>query len=97
MNRTCTLVCYDVSDPKRLRKVFQICRRFGDHLQYSVFRAELSPRSRAELIKALDEAIDHRQDQVLLVDIGPAGPSAASSFAAVGRPYTHPERHAVIL
>ena len=31
------LVCYDISDDKRLRKVFKTMRGYGDHLQYSVF------------------------------------------------------------
>ncbi|NLE47060.1 MAG: CRISPR-associated endonuclease Cas2 [Sandaracinaceae bacterium] len=26
------IVTYDISDPKRLRKVFQILRGYGDHL-----------------------------------------------------------------
>lgn len=95
--KTCTLIAYDVCDPKRLRRVFQVCRSFGDHLQFSVFRAELTARSRAELLAALDKIIDHRQDQVLLVDVGPAGDGAARAFEAVGRPYTHPQRHAVIV
>ena len=95
--RTCTLVSYDISDPKRLRRVFETCRAFGDHLQYSVFRAELTDRSRAELIAALDKIIDHKQDQVLLVEVGPAGPAAGAAFSAIGKPYTHPQRHAVVV
>src|ERR1035438_4086458 len=31
------LICYDICDDKRLRKVFQTMRGYGDHLQYSVF------------------------------------------------------------
>src|ERR1039458_4021608 len=31
------LICYDICDDKRLRKVFQTMRGFGDHLQFSVF------------------------------------------------------------
>jgi hypothetical protein len=33
--RTSYLVCYDICDDKRLRKVFQTMRNYGDHLQYS--------------------------------------------------------------
>jgi CRISPR-associated protein Cas2 len=40
------LVCYDVADPKRLRKVYRTMRGFGDPLQYSIFRCELSARQR---------------------------------------------------
>ncbi len=31
--RTSYLICYDICDDKRLRKVFQTMRGFGDHLQ----------------------------------------------------------------
>ena len=35
--RTTYLVCYDICDDKRLKKVFKVMRNYGDHLQYSVF------------------------------------------------------------
>jgi CRISPR-associated protein Cas2 len=40
--QTSDLVCYDISDDKRLRKVFQSMRKFGDHSQYSVFECQLT-------------------------------------------------------
>jgi CRISPR-associated protein Cas2 len=98
MERVATLVAYDIADPKRLRRVFEICRGFGDHLQLSVFRADLTPRARAELVAALDAVINHTEDQVLLVAIGPTeGTRVSKAFAALGRSYTHPEFHAVVL
>ena len=36
------LVCYDIANDKRLRKVFQILRKSGDRLQLSVFECRLS-------------------------------------------------------
>ena len=35
--RTTYLVCYDIADDKRLRRVFKTCGNFGDHLPVSVF------------------------------------------------------------
>ncbi len=35
--RTTYIVCYDIANDKRLRKVFKTCGNFGDHLQFSVF------------------------------------------------------------
>ena len=43
------IISYDVSDPKRLRKVFKTLRGYGDHLQLSVFRCELSPKELVEV------------------------------------------------
>ncbi|MDD4792699.1 MAG: CRISPR-associated endonuclease Cas2, partial [Firmicutes bacterium] len=37
------IVCYDISDPKRLRKMYRTMRGFGDPLQKSVFTCDLSP------------------------------------------------------
>ena len=36
------LICYDICDDKRLRKVFQTMRVYGDHLQYSIFECQLT-------------------------------------------------------
>ena len=40
--RTSYLVCYDIREDKRLRKVFQLMRGYGDHLQYSIFECQLT-------------------------------------------------------
>jgi CRISPR/Cas system-associated endoribonuclease Cas2 len=47
--RTTYLVCYDVRDDKRLRRVFKTCKDYGDHLQYSLFEGDLSPREEVEM------------------------------------------------
>ena len=40
--RSSYLVCYDICDDKRLKKVFKAMRGFGDHLQYSVFECQFT-------------------------------------------------------
>lgn len=40
--RSSYLVCYDVADDKRLRRVFKLMRGFGDHLQFSVFECQFT-------------------------------------------------------
>ena len=40
------IVCYDISDPKRLRKMFRKIG-FGDPLQKSMFTCDLSIKERA--------------------------------------------------
>jgi CRISPR-associated protein Cas2 len=91
------LVSYDICDDRRLRRVFKTMRGFGDHIQYSVFRCDLSERERAEMVAALDPLLDHSLDQVLIVDLGPSDGRANDCIVALGRPYTCPERHAVII
>jgi CRISPR-associated protein Cas2 len=94
--RAVYLVCYDICESRRLRLVYKTMRGYGDHLQFSVFRCELSARERAELIGALASVINHDEDQVLIVDLGPADGRAAECFFALGKPYTPPVRVAVI-
>lgn len=83
--RTVTLICYDISNPKRLREVFEICREFGDHLQYSIFCARLTAMSRAELISRLTGVMHHRDDRILLIRLGPDSDETAARFEGLGR------------
>lgn len=85
--RNTYLVCYDISDDRRLRSVFKIMRDFGDHLQYSVFECQFTQRDLAECRHLLSEVIDHREDQVLFVNLGPSERRARKVITALGRPY----------
>ncbi|MEQ8459708.1 MAG: CRISPR-associated endonuclease Cas2 [Planctomycetota bacterium] len=91
------VVMYDISDDRRLRRVYRICLGYGDRLQYSVFRCQLSPRELVELRGRLGEVIHHREDQVVFVDVGPADGRATSSFQAIGKPYRFEDQRAVII
>jgi CRISPR-associated protein Cas2 len=95
--RNVFMVAYDIRDDKRLRRVYKTMRGYGDHLQLSVFRCELSPRERAEMIAELSPLIAHDEDQVMIIDIGPADGRANLVFEALGTPYVVPERHAIIV
>jgi CRISPR-associated protein Cas2 len=64
------IVTYDIKEEKRLKKVFNLMRGFGDHLQYSVFICELSPAEKVILIARLNELILHTEDSVIIVNIG---------------------------
>jgi len=91
------IVSYDITDDDRRDAVFQYMRRWGDHLQYSVFRAELSESDRAEMMAELRERIDSESDQILLFDLGPTDGRARESVLSLGVNYTHPERHAIVV
>jgi CRISPR-associated protein Cas2 len=95
--RQAYIVTYDISDPKRLRKVFKTMLGFGEHLQLSVFRCELSQRELVELRAKLTHVVHRLEDQILFVDIGPVDGRGAGSIAYIGRPYTPPERRVVIV
>ncbi len=82
------LVCYDICDEKRLRKVFQAMRGYGDHLQYSVFECQFTPFDLARCRHELSGIIHHDEDQVLFVNLGPAEGRGDRVITALGKPYT---------
>ena len=86
--RNSYLVCYDICDDKRLRKVFQIMRGFGDHLQYSVFECQLTNADLVRCRAELSKTIHHGEDQVLFVNLGPAEGRGDRVITALGKPYT---------
>ncbi|MCL5099109.1 MAG: CRISPR-associated endonuclease Cas2 [Candidatus Omnitrophica bacterium] len=86
--RTTYLVCYDITDDKRLRRVFKTCKNHGDHLQYSVFECNLNPAEKVELERALTETIKHDEDQVIFVSLGPAEGRGERVITALGLPYS---------
>jgi CRISPR-associated protein Cas2 len=86
--RNTYLVCYDIRDDKRLRKVFKAMRNYGDHLQYSVFECQLTPIDLAKCQHELGEIIKHNEDQVLFVDLGTTEGRGERVITALGQPYT---------
>jgi CRISPR-associated protein Cas2 len=91
------IVSYDISDPRRLRKVFKLMKGYGEHVQLSVFRCELTHRLLVELRARLAGEINHGEDQVLFVDVGPEDGRGSTSISALGRAYRSPERCAVVV
>ena len=86
--RNTYLVCYDITDDKRLRRVFKLCKNYGDHLQYSVFECDLNPTEKVQLGSKLAELIKHDEDQVMFVSLGPAEGRGDRVITALGLPYT---------
>ena len=84
--RNVYLVCYDVADDKRLRRTYKTMCGFGDPLQYSVFRCELSAVERQSMKEALWEILNWDRDRVMLVDLGPAGGAATRAWSFGARP-----------
>jgi CRISPR-associated protein Cas2 len=82
------LVCYDIRDPKRLRKVHRLMKAYGEGWQYSVFYCTLRAIDRVRLENGLRELIHFKEDQVLLVDLGmeDGGIRDLTVFMGVGVP-----------
>jgi CRISPR-associated protein Cas2 len=95
--RTSYLICYDICDDRRLRKVFQCMRGYGDHLQYSVFECQLTPTDLARCRADLAKIIHHKEDQVLFVNLGPAESRGDRIIIALGKPYATMDASCIIV
>lgn len=91
------LVTYDIRDEKRLPRVFRKMRGFGEHVQYSVFICELSPKEKALMVDALSQIIKHDEDGIMIVNIGPAESDPADNIQFIGCRTPLPDRQAVII
>jgi CRISPR-associated protein Cas2 len=86
MDLYCYLVTYDISCPKRWRRVYQTLHGFGEHVQLSVFRCDLTPPRLVRLKIALEGQIHHLEDQVLIVKLGKSTPAVIRGIDVLGRP-----------
>ena len=58
------ILSYDISEPKRLRRVHRRVRESGVPLQYSVFLVEASRSDLESLLADLDDIIDPVEDDI---------------------------------
>ncbi len=91
------LVCYDIADPRRLRRVHRTTEDRGTRLQYSVYQCALTPLQLAELRSDLDLVIEPGEDQVLFVRLGPRNSSTYDKIESLGRSYQPPEHRAIVI
>lgn len=86
--RRCYLVCYDIRDPKRLRRIHKLMKAYGEPWQYSVFYCTLKAIDRVRLETALRETMNLKEDQVLIVNLGGNEDAAreSSTFLGAGIP-----------
>jgi CRISPR-associated protein Cas2 len=92
------VVAYDISDPRRLRRTYRAMLGFGDPLQLSVFRCDLSEVEKVKLKARLSEIINHAEDRVLIVGLGPADGRGRTAFEYLGaQEEVRVEREAVIV
>ena len=90
-------VTYDIADDARRTAVFKALHGYGDHVQYSVFRCDLSERQRALMVAGVDRLIDHDDDQILIIDLGPVDGRASDCIFSLGKRYANPERRVIIV
>lgn len=58
------LICYDITEPRRLARVYKFIKGNGLHIQYSVFHCSLTWTNLVELKDKLRYLIDEKEDDV---------------------------------
>ncbi len=86
MDTRCYVVTYDISDPKRWKRLYNLMKSLGEHVQLSVFRCDLEPMQVVRLKGHIEEIIKHDEDQVILVDLGPSSATVLQEIQVIGRP-----------
>lgn len=88
------LVCYDIANPKRLRKVAHTCEDFGYRKQFSVFLVRVNATDFVRLRARLYDIIDLNNDQVLFIPLTESGLQRAE---AIGRPTDPHNKNDVVM
>lgn len=84
--RCCYLVSYDVRDPKRLRRVHRVLLGYGEAWQFSVFFCVLKDIDRVRLQSDLEEQINLKDDQVMILKLGSNEEAAREAATVIGQP-----------
>ncbi len=91
------LVCYDVANAKRLRQIHKKMLGFGDPIQYSVFKCDLSAAEHALMRGTIQDVINARDDRIMIIRIGPVDDSSSKAVEFMGKPLAPWERQRAIV
>lgn len=58
------VVCYDISDARRLRNVAKVMRDMGERVQKSVFECELDDEGHARMLARVRVVMNMKEDSV---------------------------------
>lgn len=89
-------VTYDISNPKRWRRIFKKMKGYGVHLQLSVFQCDLTPSEKRQLLGDLAAMIHAGEDQVIVVDLG-LSRGISVQMESIGRPASPYQRGPMIV
>jgi len=83
--RRCYLVCYDIRNPKRLRRVHKVLKGYGEAWQFSVFFCVLKDIDRVRLQTDLEQQMNLKEDQTMILDFGPNEEEARKAATVIGQ------------
>ena len=92
----CYVVSYDIREQKRLYRVHRAMMGFGEPVHYSVFRCDLTPRGKVEMMADLTDLINQDEDRVMIIDLGPNDGRMVERIEFMGVHKSHVERKIII-
>lgn len=92
----CYVVSYDIREPRRLCRVHRAMKGFGEPVHYSVFRCDLTPRGKVDMISVLTELIAPEEDRIMIIDLGPVEGRIEERIVFLGVHEAHIERKIII-
>ena len=92
----CYVVSYDIREQKRLYRVHRAMMGFGEPVHYSVFRCDLTPRGKVEMMADLTDLINQDEDRVMIIDLGPNDGRMVERIEFMGVHKSHEERKIII-
>jgi len=95
--RRCYLVCYDIRHPRRLRRVHKVLKGYGEAWQFSVFFCVLKEIDRVRLQVDLEQEMNLKEDQAMIVDLGADEYKARDAASVIGQPLPQPESGTVVI
>ncbi|MEO5366241.1 MAG: CRISPR-associated endonuclease Cas2 [Magnetococcus sp. WYHC-3] len=95
--RRCYLVCYDIRNPKRLRRVHKVLKGYGEAWQFSVFFCVLKDIDRVRLQTDLEEQMNQKEDQAMILDLGPNEKEAREAATVIGQPLPEQDSGIVVV
>ena len=65
------LVTYDIADTEgvgasRLKRIAEVCEKYGQRVQFPVFECRLSPTRLTRMIAEIEDVIDRQRDSVIV-------------------------------
>jgi CRISPR-associated protein Cas2 len=93
----CYVVSYDIREQKRLCRVHRAMLGFGEPVHYSVFRCDLTPKGRVEMVAALTDLMNLDEDRVMIIDLGPNDGKVEERIEFIGIHAQHMEQKFIIV
>lgn len=88
------IVCYDIPDNRRRKKVADLLEGYGDRVQYSIFECHLTAKKLQELQRRLRKRFNQTEDSIRFY---PLSPSMLSQVVVWGSPPLSPPPSSVII